>query len=118
LWDRLAGVPDAELWSLHSALKQRLSDYLRPRGAELDREALTIGFSRRFAPYKRATLLLSDRKRLHRLLTADGRKVQFVYAGKAHPADLPGKDLVQKVVGLSRQESGIVFVEDYDIDLA
>lgn len=118
-WEQLQLVRDEELWSLRRALKQRLVDLVRDRnGHELDPEALIIGFSRRFAPYKRATLLLSDRRRLQRLLTAAGKKVQFVYAGKAHPADMPGKELVHEVVGLSRSEPGIVFLEDYDIDVA
>jgi starch phosphorylase len=118
-WDQLQLVKDEELWALRQGLKQRLVELVRDRsGQELDRESLVIGFSRRFAPYKRATLLLSDQHRLQRLLNAAGRKVQFVYAGKAHPADMPGKDLVQQVVGLSRREPGIVFLEDYDIDVA
>ena len=119
LWDQLGGVPDEDLWSLHQTLKHRLFGFVRDRtGAELDPEALTIGFSRRFAPYKRATLLLSDPARLRKLLNASGRKVQFLYAGKAHPADASGKELIRQVVALARGESGIVFVEDYDIEVA
>lgn len=118
-WDQLAAVGDQELWELHQLLKVRLADFVRERGAgDLDPDALTIGFSRRFAPYKRATLLLNRPERLRRLLGAPGRKVQFVYAGKAHPADSGGKDLIREVVRLSRQESGIAFVEDYDIEIA
>ena len=118
-WDQVAGIPDQELWDVHLALKRRLLEFAgRRTGATLDPEALTIGFSRRFTPYKRATMLLSDSRRLRRLLHTQGRPVQFVFAGKAHPADSPGKDLVQEVVRTSRQEPSIVFVEDYDIEVA
>ena len=118
-WDQLQLVKDEELWELRGTLKQRLVDLVRERnGQDLDPQSLIIGFSRRFAPYKRATLLLSDPRRLQKLLNASGKKVQFVYAGKAHPADMPGKELVQQVVELSRAEPGVVFVEDYDIEVA
>ena len=117
-WDQVAGITDAELWEVHCALKRRLLSFVAARtGSSLDPDALTIGFSRRFAPYKRATLLLSDAKRLRKLLQGQ-RAVQFVYAGKAHPADASGKDLVQQVVRLSRTEPGVAFVPDYDIEVA
>jgi starch phosphorylase len=118
-WDRLDGLSDEALWDLHRRLKTRLRDFIRARGAgDLDPDALTIGFSRRFAPYKRATLLLNRPERLRRVLGAPNRKVQFVFAGKAHPADTQGKELIRDVVRLARDEPGILFVEDYDIEIA
>jgi glycogen phosphorylase len=87
----------------------------------LDPDTLTIGFARRFATYKRATLLFRDLERLKRLLTNPERPVQFVIAGKAHPRDLPGKTLIREIVHLSRAPEiakHIVFVEDYSIDVA
>jgi starch phosphorylase len=79
---------------------------------------LTIGFGRRFAPYKRATLLLRDRPRLTRLLRNSKRPVQILFAGKSHPADQPGKDIVAGIVALAREEPRVVFLKDYDIALA
>ena len=79
---------------------------------------LTIAFSRRFTPYKRATLLLTDRARLNRILSESNRPLQFVFAGKAHPADSPGKELLQEVIGISRADTRVTFVEDYDIEVA
>ena len=87
----------------------------------LDPRALTIGFARRFATYKRATLLLSDPDRLRRLLLHADRPVQFVFAGKAHPADIPGKELIQKIEQFARQadvRGRFVFLPDYDISIA
>ena len=89
--------------------------------ALLDPQALTIGFARRFATYKRATLLLSQPDRLRRLLLDENRPVQFVFAGKAHPADQPGKDMIREIEMFARQlEVGnrVVFVQDYDMAVA
>ena len=102
------------------ALRHRLVDFAAGRGdgGTLDPEALTIAFSRRFAPYKRATLLLSDRERLSRLLGDAARPVQFLFSGKAHPADMPGKVLLGEIVATARAEARFAFLEDYDIDVA
>jgi glycogen phosphorylase len=134
-WRRVMDVPDEQLWNTHLQLKQRLIDFVRERVRSqrarlgespekiraasqlLNPEYLTIGFARRFATYKRATLLFKDPERLHKLLNNTERPVQFVFAGKAHPKDEPGKQFIQKVYQFTRMpefENKIVFVEDYD----
>lgn len=139
LWERLAEAPDEELWRVHVLLKAKLKDFLRMRarrawvdgqsdptevlvgGTLLDPNALTIGFARRFATYKRATLLFNDMERLQRLLLNMHRPVQVIFAGKAHPADEPGKHLIQQVYNhaKSNQFGGrIAFVENYDMHAA
>lgn len=138
-WDRILEIPDAEFWQVKQLLKHKLMSTIRERarkiwieggndpahalitGALLDPMALTIGFARRFATYKRATLMFRDPDRLQRILHSFRRPVQIIYAGKAHPADEPGKHLVHQVVELAKNhELGgrIAFVEDYDINLA
>ncbi|HEY8759972.1 MAG TPA: alpha-glucan family phosphorylase [Candidatus Dormibacteraeota bacterium] len=118
-WKGVDGIPDARLWEVHCALRRRLVDYAYTRGGDgLDPDALTIAFSRRFAPYKRATLLLSDRERLVKLLSNEKRPLQFLFSGKSHPADLPGKALLHEIVELARAEARVTFLEDYDIDVA
>ncbi|PJA73169.1 alpha-glucan phosphorylase [bacterium CG_4_9_14_3_um_filter_65_15] len=133
-WAGLDGIPDGELWRAHYWLKTKLIDAIRERarqrwlndgaspslvmagGALLDPAVLTIGFARRFATYKRATLILHDRDRLKSLLTDPSRPVQFIFAGKAHPADDPGKRLLQELVNTARDPAfggRIAFVEDY-----
>ena len=139
LWERLVDVPDEELWLVHVALKNKLLTYLRARarrswvnglcdptevlvsGTLLDPHALTIGFARRFATYKRASLLFSDMDRLRNILLNMHRPVQIIFAGKAHPADEPGKHLIQQVhtMAKSNQFAGrVAFVEDYDMHSA
>jgi len=139
LWQRVAAIPDVELWETHRALKADLITFARARVARqrtrvgegapavaaaaklLDPEALTLGFARRFATYKRATLLFRDLDRLSRLLNDPPRPVQIVFAGKAHPNDQPGQDFIREVYEYSRQPrfvGRIVFLEDYDIDMA
>jgi len=117
-WDGVDSIPDAELWDVHVMLRRRLIDYIGARGDSLDPEVLTIAFSRRFTPYKRATLLLTDRDRLDRILRESKRPLQFVFAGKAHPADFPGKALLQQVVEIARTDARVSFLEDYDIEVA
>ncbi len=138
-WTRLADLPDEDLWEAHVELKAAMIAYARERlqrqrhrvgeaGASLasamsalDPSALTLGFARRFATYKRATLLFRDPARLARLLDNPERPVQIVFAGKAHPADQPGQDFIKQVYQFSRQpefDGKIVFLEDYDIDMA
>jgi glycogen phosphorylase len=120
-WQAVMEVPSAELWKIHVELKRRFLEMAKVRSddpADFDLNALTIGFGRRFAPYKRANLLLEDRPRLNKLLRNAKRPVQLLFAGKAHPADGPGKDIVARVVALAREEPGVVFLKDYDIELA
>jgi glycogen phosphorylase len=139
LWDKLYDVPNEVLWETHHELKGKLlafadqrirqswrSGGLQPSqvlatGALLDPEALTIGFARRFATYKRATLLFRDVSRLKRILHAERRPVQIVFAGKAHPADAGGKEYIQQVYQFAQDpEFGgrIAFLEDYDLHMA
>jgi glycogen phosphorylase len=138
-WRGVIDIPDAQLWETHQQLKRRLIDFVRDRERQrrerlgespesirnvnriLDPEILTIGFARRFATYKRGTLLFSDQERLKRLVNDATRPVQFIFAGKAHPRDEAGKALIQEVYKLSREaglENRIVFVEDYDSYIA
>ncbi len=136
VWERVEQIPDAELWRTHERRRERLVAFARrrlrtqleQRGAPqaeqeqaeevLDPKALTIGFARRFATYKRATLLFRDPERLSRILSNTDRPVQIIYAGKAHPADQEGKDFIRQVVHFARRpefRQRIVFLEDYDI---
>lgn len=123
-WQPLADVDDGELWEAHTVLKRRLIEFIRQRTSALsafDPQALTIGFARRFAAYKRATVLLTDVERLARLCSAPGTPVQFVFAGKAHPRDDDGKRLIQQIVALARDSrfaGRIAFLEDYDMNVA
>ena len=119
-WSGVEAIPDEALWNTHRALRRRLVDTIRRRGEAdgLDPDALTIGFSRRFAPYKRANLILSDRTRLARLLGNERHRVQLVFAGKAHPADQEGKRILRDIVQVSRQEPRVAFVQDYDMEVA
>ncbi|PID84910.1 MAG: alpha-glucan phosphorylase [Chloroflexi bacterium] len=139
IWRRLSEMPDKELWTLHLMLKRRLMDFFRSRarrrwvagvndatqvmngGTLLDPDALTIGFARRFATYKRADLIFRDIQRLKALLLNVHCPVQLVFAGKAHPADDPGKRLIQKIYSLAKSnELGgrVAFVEDYEMHMA
>jgi starch phosphorylase len=120
-WHAVQEIPAAELWAVHGELKRRLFVFTNDRAEtphELDVNALTIGFGRRFAPYKRANLLLGDRARLSKLLRNSKRPVQILFAGKSHPADQPGKDIVAGIVGLAREEPRVMFLKDYDIAVA
>jgi starch phosphorylase len=120
-WHAVYEIPASELWGVHCELKRRLLTFTDERAEtprELDLNAMTIGFGRRFAPYKRANLLLRDRARLGKLLRNSRRPVQILFAGKSHPADQPGKDIVAGIVGLAREEPRVVFLKDYDITLA
>jgi starch phosphorylase len=138
-WEAVDEIPDDELWHLHQDLKvaliSQIDERVRERwqkdrvaaanvvalGALLDPEVLTLGFARRFTAYKRPDLILSDLERLKRLLTDPWHPVQIIFAGKAHPADVDGKRLIQKVFRLAQDpEFGgrIAFVENYDQQLA
>jgi starch phosphorylase len=139
IWRRVDQIPDTELWRTHERRRERLVGFARrrlrqqylARGASqselrdadevLDPEALTIGFARRFATYKRANLILEDIDRLAKLLNNEHRRVQIIFAGKAHPRDNPGKDLIRQIVHTARDPKlrrGMVFMEDYDINVA
>ena len=139
IWENIDRIPDEELWEVRRHLKRKLVLYMRDRarlqwisnevhpvqvvasGALLDPYALTIGFARRFATYKRANLILSDLERLLEIINQPNMPVQIIFAGKAHPADEPGKLLIQEVYRVvKRAEFGgqLVFLEDYDMNLA
>jgi glycogen phosphorylase len=120
-WQAVLEIPAAELWATHLDLKRRLIDFTKMRSEaprELDVDALTFGFARRFAPYKRADLLLQDPARLRTLLNDSKRPVQLLFAGKSHPADQAGKDILARIVAFAREEPRVVFLKDYDIELA
>jgi starch phosphorylase len=139
LWTKVDDIPDVELWAVRAHLKRKLAFYLRERvrerwraggfhpvqvvssGVLINPYALTIGFARRFATYKRAGLVLTDVERLLKIINRPNMPVQIIFAGKAHPADEPGKQLIQQVYRqVKRAEMGgrIVFIEDYDMNLA
>jgi starch phosphorylase len=139
LWERAFEIPDAELWHVHEHRRHRLVQHARRwlraaaerRGAGLeelalcdevlDPQALTIGFARRFATYKRATLLFTDLARVKKLLGDPERPVQLVFAGKAHPQDKGGKELIRSLIHASRDaglRGRVVFVEDYEMRIA
>ena len=139
LMEKINSIPDKELWGVHLHLKRKLSFYLKERvrdrwthggfhpvqvissGVLINPYALTIGFARRFATYKRANLVLSDVERLLELINRPNMPVQIIFAGKAHPADDPGKKLIQQVYRtVKKAETGgrVVFIEDYEMNLA
>ncbi|HEV7515314.1 MAG TPA: alpha-glucan family phosphorylase, partial [Thermoanaerobaculia bacterium] len=135
IWDRIDAIPDAEIWEVHQVLKARLLAFVRRRLADrrerlglpappalsrepLAPEALTLGFARRFATYKRADLLFHDLDRMARLVGDPERPVQLIFAGKAHPRDTGGKALAQRVANLERDPrfaGRVVFVENYSM---
>jgi starch phosphorylase len=139
VWDRVEQIPDEELWRTHERRRERLVAFARRRLREqlvrrgalhseisqaeeaLDPDALTIGFARRFATYKRSTLLFRDMERLSRLLTNRKEPVQIIFAGKAHPRDMVAKELIRAIIHHARREElrrRIIFIEDYDINVA
>ena len=139
IWERIENIPDAELWAIRRHLKRKLVYYMRERAREqwltsgvhpvqiiasgviLNPYTLTIGFARRFATYKRANLVLRDVNRLLSIINRPDMPVQIIFAGKSHPADEPGKLIIQEVYRtIKKAESGgrLVFLEDYDMNLA
>ena len=137
-WEHIENVDDGELWETHLSLKSQLIDFVRRRAREqaerrgegqatlqqlgkvLSPDALTIGFARRFATYKRANLVLADMERLGSMVNDPKRPVQFLFAGKAHPHDEPGKLVLQQIAEMMRDREfadRFVFVEDYDINV-
>ncbi len=122
-FERARELSAADLWNAHRSAKDRLLEFVvTTRGVrELDPDVLTIGFARRFATYKRASLLFSRPERLARLLADPERPIQVLVAGKAHPADEEGKDVIQLVVDFAREPTAagrVVFLEDYEMTLA
>jgi starch phosphorylase len=137
-WDAIDGVDDGEIWETHQTLKTQLIEIARLRAGRcaerrgespelvsqarhsLTRDALTIGFARRFATYKRANLVLNDMERIAALVNDAKLPIQFIFAGKAHPHDRPGKEILQQIVQLTRDTrfaGKLLFIEDYDINV-
>jgi starch phosphorylase len=139
IWKRVEHIPDAELWRTHERRRERLVAFARirlkkqlgSRGAPpgeiaradevLDPEALTIGFARRFATYKRGTLIFRNLERLAGIVNNRDRPVQIIFAGKAHPRDHGGKELIAEILHIARRQEfrrRVVFLEDYDMNMA
>ncbi len=139
IWENIYNVPDAEIWKTRMTLKHKLIDFIRDRFREswlknqgdptrvvslmdkINPNALIIGFARRFATYKRAHLLFSDLDRLAKIVNNPNYPVQFIFAGKAHPADGAGQGLIKKIHEISQRPEflgKIIFVENYDMQLA
>ena len=139
LWERIADIPDAELWRSHERRKERLVSFARNRlkmqlerrglskhmiayaDEVLDPEALTIGFARRFATYKRGNLIFRNLERIKKILTNKEKPVQIIIAGKAHPKDDKGKEIIKSIVALTSDPDlkyKVVFLEDYDMNVA
>jgi starch phosphorylase len=138
-WETIDQVDDGELWETHQTLKTQLIGIVRERAAKtaerrqesaeavaqirkaLSLDTLTIGFARRFATYKRADLILHDTERIISLVNDPQVPIQFIFAGKAHPGDVPGKDVLKRMAGLMhdpRFAGRVLFIEDYDINVA
>ncbi len=138
-WQGVHNIPDEQLWSVRMELKERLFKHIRSRYSDpskvridspsqmvrvketLDPKVLTFGFARRFATYKRAHLLFTNLDRLAAIVNNPERPVQFVFAGKAHPNDIPGQDLIKRIVEVSSMpqfEGKIIFLQNYDMELA
>jgi starch phosphorylase len=139
LSDKIQQVPDEEIWEAHRKNKQNLVTFIRRKLAAdlaargyiptrienltrlLNSEYLTVVYARRFARYKRATLVLRDKERLAKILKNTGKPVQLVFAGKAHPADRSGKDMIKEIIDFAHDyqlEDRVLFLEDYDLDVA
>ncbi|MFO8000038.1 MAG: alpha-glucan family phosphorylase [Marinilabilia sp.] len=138
-WEKIYDASDKRIWEIRHSLRRKLMDFIRRRLETsmsrrhdapghivevldiLDEDALTIGFARRFATYKRANLLFRDPDRLAEIVNDSERPVQFIFAGKAHPADEAGQALIKHIVELSKQPEfvgKIIFLENYDMELA
>jgi starch phosphorylase len=139
LFDKLIDVPDDELWEAHHTNKHNLIDFIRKKLADdlsvkgysplkianlirlFNPEYLTLVFARRFAHYKRATLLLKDKERLKKILSDPQKPVQLIFAGKAHPADAAGKNMIKEILDFAKDnhlEDRVIFLENYDINVA
>ncbi|HSW68500.1 MAG TPA: alpha-glucan family phosphorylase [Bacteroidales bacterium] len=138
-WSKIDKVDNGTIWKLRNQLRSNLIQYVQKRVQydmtrrqenpklilkvldSIDENALTVGFARRFATYKRAHLLFSNIERLAELVNSPGRPLQFIFAGKAHPADTAGQDLIKRIITISKQTEflgKILFVENYDMELA
>ena len=138
-WKKIHDVPDSEIWNLREHLREKSLHYIKKRFSDnwiklhqnpklgsdilgkVDPKALTVGFARRFATYKRGYLLFRDLERLSKIVNNPNRPVQFIFAGKAHPADKAGQDLIKNIVEISRRpefRGKILFIQNYDINLA
>jgi len=139
VWKAVERIPDTEIWRTHERRRERLVAFARRRLVEqsarrgagaaelaaarevLEPETLTIGFARRFATYKRASLILTDMERFAALVNHPERPIQFIFAGKAHPRDNPGKDLIRQIIHTAREEKyrrSLLFLADYDMNIA
>ncbi|RKX22988.1 MAG: alpha-glucan phosphorylase [Candidatus Zixiibacteriota bacterium] len=139
IWEKVYKIPDAELWRVHNRRRERLVFFARKklkqqmlrRGVSqygvqkaeqiLDPQILTIGFARRFSTYKRGALLFSDLDRLDKIVNNPNRPIQIILSGKAHPLDNPGKEIIRQIIDFAADErfrDRILFLEDYDIDIA
>ncbi len=139
VWKNIYNVPDKSIWELKNGLREKLINHIKQRFSDnwikrnenpklisevlskLNPEALTIGFARRFATYKRGYLLFSDLEKLLKIVNNPNRPVQFLFAGKAHPADRAGQDLIKRIVEISKLpefRGKILFIQNYDINLA
>ncbi len=139
-WENIRNIPDRELWRAHQALKQKMIGFIRNKAVQewtrygemisdisddvetlLDPGFFTIGFARRFATYKRATLLFNDIERLKKIMNNPGMPMQLIFAGKAHPKDKPGQELIKMIFDTAKNEGfkgRIFFLEDYDMNVA
>lgn len=139
IWEDISNLPDKDIWNMRNRNRTNLVDYVRERAVDriranhenedkiqdvpnlLDKDVLTIGFARRFATYKRGTLIFRNLERLKKILSNDKMKIQFVFSGKAHPKDEGGKYLISEILRYSETEdfkNKIVFLDNYDIDVA
>ena len=127
-WKQVADLPAADLWALRQSLRGALVSYVNERlpkqtvaqEVQLDPDALTIGFARRFATYKRAPLIFRDVERVRKLFASEDKPVQIIFAGKAHPDDEGGKDFIRHILNLARSEGfrgKVVFLEDYNMEV-
>lgn len=139
IWEKVLDIPDGEIWEAHGKNKRVLVSFVRTKIAQdiaerkypqtkgvkiaglLNPEYLTIVFAKRFANYKRPTLILGDEERLKRILTNPKRPAQLIFAGKAHPANQSGKDMIKEIIDFARKhglEDRVIFLENYDINIA
>lgn len=139
IWEKVYKIPDAELWRIHNRRRERLVFFTRKRlkqqltrqGASqieiqkadqiLDPQILTIGFARRFSTYKRGNLIFSDLERLYKIISNSDCPMQIIIAGKAHPLDNPGKEIIKEIISVTKDDrfnDRVIFIEDYDINVA